>query len=147
MEPNFSSEALARDVLAELQRREPLFHRPEFGSTRAAFERMTEPAFREVGASGRRYSSEYVLSDLEKRYAREFEDVWETSDFDCLEIAPDNYLITYTLAQGARLTRCSTIWRRTGDGWKAVYQQRNRSRRRSVRHQIGVLTGARTAPS
>src|SRR5689334_12294129 len=54
----------ARD---ELLRREPLFHRPELGTTRPDFERMTAPTFWEVGASGRRYSREYVLGILEDR--------------------------------------------------------------------------------
>jgi len=42
-------------VLEELIKREPIFHRPEFGTTRADFENMTSPDFWEIGASGRRY--------------------------------------------------------------------------------------------
>lgn len=111
------------DVLDELRRREPIFHRPEFGTTRADFERMTEPGFWEIGASGKRYNREHILDELEKRYARESDDNWKTRDFECLEIATNNYLLTYTLSQGDRVTRRSTIWRRTVDGWKAVYHQ------------------------
>ena len=111
------------DVLNKLKQREPIFHRPEFGTSRADFERMTEDTFWEVGASGRCYSREFVLDELEKRYASPIEDVWETRDFHCLEIAADNYLLTYTLIQGERVTRRSTIWRRTTDGWKIVYHQ------------------------
>jgi hypothetical protein len=37
-------------VLAELQAREPIFHRPDFGMTRSDFERMTADDFCEVGA-------------------------------------------------------------------------------------------------
>jgi hypothetical protein len=88
------------DVLNELIKREPLFHRPEFGTTRRDFENMTVEAFWEVGASGRRYSRNYVLDTLEQRHSQRHEDIWETRDFHCLEIAPDNYLITYTLIQG-----------------------------------------------
>ncbi|HXG92966.1 MAG TPA: hypothetical protein VNN73_11460 [Blastocatellia bacterium] len=47
----------------------------------------------------------------------------EATDFRCQEIARDNYLLTYTLAQGERVTRRSTIWRRTARGWKIVYHQ------------------------
>lgn len=112
------------DVLKELIQREPIFHRPEFGTTRADFELMTEAEFSEVGASGRRYSREHVLDELEKRYASRIEDDWQTRDFYCSEIAVDNYLLTYTLIQGARVTRRSTIWRRTVEGWKIVYHQR-----------------------
>ena len=123
MEPNLATDPKILDVLKELIQREPIFHRPEFGTTRADFERMTENTFWEVGASGRRYSREFVLDTLEKRYANQAEDTWQTHDFHCLEIAVDNYLLTYTLIQGVRVTRRSTIWRRTPRGWKIVYHQ------------------------
>ena len=110
-------------VLAELKRREPIFHRPELGTTRADFENMTDPSFWEVGASGRRYSREFILDTLENRMLQGYEDIWETLDFHCLEIAPDNYLVTYTLLQGARVTRRATLWRRTSSGWKILYHQ------------------------
>jgi len=48
-------------VLEALRRREPIFHRPEFGSTRADFERMAATDFWEIGASGHRYSRAHVL--------------------------------------------------------------------------------------
>lgn len=123
MEPNPITDPKLLDVLNELKEREPIFHRPEFGTTRADFERMTETTFWEVGASGRRYSREQVLNELERRYRNHLDDSWETRDFHCLEIAADNYLLTYTLIQGARITRRSTIWRRTTEGWKIVYHQ------------------------
>jgi hypothetical protein len=123
MEPNLVTDPKLLDVLNELIRREPIFHRPEFGTTRADFERMTEAIFWEVGASGRRYSRQFVLDELEKRYENPGKDVWQARDFYCMEIAADNYLLTYTLAQGSRVTRRSTIWRRTAEGWKVVYHQ------------------------
>jgi hypothetical protein len=126
MEPNLITDPKHLDVLQELMQREPIFHHPEFGTTRRDFENMTDARFWEVGASGRRYSREYILDTLEKRYENPIEDTWETKDFHCLEIAPDNYLLTYTLLQGERMTRRSTIWRwrRCGLGWKIVYHQR-----------------------
>jgi hypothetical protein len=110
-------------VLDELKRREPLFHRPEYGTTRQDFERMIDPAFREVGASGRRYDRAHVLDVLERRLHEPVEEDWKTADFRCLEIAADNYLLTYTLAQGERITRRATLWRRTADGWRVLYHQ------------------------
>ncbi|HEU4386964.1 MAG TPA: DUF4440 domain-containing protein [Blastocatellia bacterium] len=123
MEPNLVTDPGILHVMYELIPREPIFHRPEFGTTRADFESMTEPTFWEVGATGRRYSRQFVLDTLEKRYASPVEDVWQTRDFHCLEIAADNYLLTYTLLQGRRVTRRSTIWRRTGKNWKIVFHQ------------------------
>jgi hypothetical protein len=110
-------------VLNELIQREPIFHRPELGTTRQDFENMTIETFWEVGASGRRYSRKYVMDTLEQRHSEPHQDIWETRDFHCLEIAPDNYLITYTLIQGDRVTRRSTIWRRYSEDWKIVYHQ------------------------
>ena len=110
-------------VLDELRAREPLFHRRELATTRTDFERMIVPEFWETGASGRRYSREFILDELERRYSGEYRDEWQTSDFRCDEIAPDHYLLTYTLVQGDRVTRRATIWRRTAEGWKAVYHQ------------------------
>ncbi|HVS78244.1 MAG TPA: DUF4440 domain-containing protein [Steroidobacteraceae bacterium] len=112
-------------VLEELRRREPIFHHPKLGATRSDFERMTAPEFWEVGASGRRYSREYVLGVLEERCRNPagVEDVWATSDFACRELASDVYLLTYTLLQGRRKTRRATIWRRSAKDWKIVFHQ------------------------
>jgi hypothetical protein len=96
-----------RDVLDQLIKREPIFHRPELGTTRQDFENMTIETFWEVGASGRRYSRAYVMDTLELRHSQPHEDIWETQDFHCVEIAPDNYLITYTLS--SRKTRDTEI--------------------------------------
>ena len=112
-----------RDVLDDLIRREPIFHRLEFGTKRHDFERMMDDAFWETGASGKRYGRADVLDVLEERHAHPHDDSWETSDFHCSGIAPDNYLLTYTLVQRERMTRRMTIWRRAGDGWKIVYHQ------------------------
>ncbi len=122
-EPQRPTDPRLAHVLEELVRREPIFHRPEFGTTRADFEAVTDESFWETGATGRRYSRAFVLDQLEKRYAAPQADEWETSDFHCFEIAPDNYLLTYTLLQGNRLTRRATIWRRTCAGWKILYHQ------------------------
>jgi hypothetical protein len=111
------------DVLAELRRREPIFHRPEFGATGAEFERMVDDGFWEVGASGQRYTRKYVLEVLEARPRTPEEDLWETTDFRCQELAIDLYLLTYTLRQGERITRRTTIWRRAAADWKIVFHQ------------------------
>ena len=111
-------------VLAELRAREPVFHRVEFGTTRCDFENMTDAHFREVGASGRRYSRQDVLDTLAQRHLVPHGDVWETSEFHCIELGPDTYLLTYTLLQDhVRVTRRASIWRRTGDKWQIVYHQ------------------------
>ena len=124
MEPTLTTAPELQGVLAELSRREPIFHRPEFGTTRADFERITAEDFWETGASGRRYSRQFVLDEVEKRFSVPHEDVWETREFHCRRLSEDTYLLTYTLLQDhQRLTRRATIWRSTADGWKIVYHQ------------------------
>jgi hypothetical protein len=124
-EPYLVTDPALAEVLAQLMRREPIFHRAEFGTTRDDFENMTTQDYWEVGASGRRYSRSYVLSTLEERFQRDQSvDVWETSEFYCKRLGADVYLLTYTLLQhGTRKTRRSTIWQQTHEGWKIVYHQ------------------------
>jgi hypothetical protein len=124
MEPNLVTDPALNEVLHELKLREPLFHHPELGTTRSDFEGMTTPDFWEVGASGRRYSREYVLDVLAGRKGGgEPIDVWSTTDFHCRQLAKDVYLLTYTLFQGERTTRRSTIWQKSAKGWQAVFHQ------------------------
>lgn len=111
-------------VLEELKAREPIFHRPKWGTSRGDFERMTVEDFWEVGASGKRYSRERVLDELERRYATPHVDNLEAFGFHCRKLSEDVYLLTYTLRQPEESwTRRATIWRRTSDGWQIVYHQ------------------------
>jgi hypothetical protein len=92
--------------------------------SRAELEKMTVEDFWEIGASGRRYSRQFVLDVLEQRRDSAQADVWETRDFHCRRLAENVYLLTYTLLQdNTRLTRRSTIWQKSSDGWKIVYHQ------------------------
>jgi hypothetical protein len=129
-EPSLVTEDRLLDVLRELARREPLFHRRELVNSRADFERETAEDFWETGASGRRYSREYVWAILKERYESSDQDEytverWETRDFQLREVAPNTYLLTYTLwGQGDRLTRRLTVWQgSTEEGWKTLYHQ------------------------
>jgi hypothetical protein len=124
IEPKLQNAPELAEVLRELSAREPIFHRAEFGTSRSDFERMTLESFWEVGASGRRYSRQYVLDSLEKRHSQPQEEVWETRDSHCRKLAEDTFLLTYTLVQDSiRTTRRSTIWQSTLEGWKIVFHQ------------------------
>lgn len=110
-------------VLEELQEREPLFHRPELGRTRADFERQVAPGFWETGASGQRYSREFVWAALADWYASKEEERWEADEFRCSPAGADTFLLTYTLRQGERVTRRLTVWQRYKSHWWALYHQ------------------------
>jgi hypothetical protein len=49
MEPELSTDPELREVLTELSKREPIFHRHEFGTSRSDFEKMTVEDFWETG--------------------------------------------------------------------------------------------------
>lgn len=124
MEPNLVTDPELTEILKELANCEPIFHRPELGMTRADLEKMLTDDFWEVGASGRRYSKEFVLDVLETRLVEQKSDIWETSDFYCRKLAPDVFLLTYALIQNReRRTLRSSIWQRMAQGWKCVYHQ------------------------
>lgn len=125
MEPNHTPDPALADILTELTAREPIFHHPEFGTSRADFDRMMAPDFWEVSASGRRFSRTYVLDLLTERHAHgPIAEELEASDFHCQQLSPDTYLLTYTLRQdGTRWTRRSTLWRATPQGWQIVFHQ------------------------
>ena len=124
-EPHLVTDPALADILAQLIRREPIFHRPEFGTMRADFENMTTEDYWEVGASGAATAEIMSWTYLEERFQQDQSgDIWETSDFYCKRLSNDVYLLTYTLLQhGTRKTRRSTIWQHTGEGWKIVFHQ------------------------
>ena len=111
-------------VLEELRSREPIFHTPEFGTTLADFENSTAPEYWEVGASGRRYSREFILRTLDQNPPSNAASVcWQSYDHGLRRLGPDTYLFTYTLRQAERLTRRATIWQTTSNGWRILYHQ------------------------
>lgn len=111
-------------VLDELRRREPIFHTERFGRSLEEFERSTAPQFWEVGASGGRYSREFIL-DMRRRETLVDADVagWKAMGFGLRRLGPDCYLLTYTLDQNGRLTRRATIWEKAAEDWRIVYHQ------------------------
>jgi hypothetical protein len=122
-EPTLETAAHLLPILERLRAREPLFHRPELGTTRAAFEAQITDDFWEVGASGRRYSREFVLATVETRWSEPHADPWHTSGFHLRELGPDTYALTYTLQQESRVTRRLTLWRREEESFKALFHQ------------------------
>src|SRR5215469_12629206 len=113
-----------RAMFEELRRREPIFHTPEFGRTLADFERVMAPEYWEVGASGRRYSREFILRHLDRHPPVDAASAgWQTYDHGLRPLGPDIYLFTYTLRQVERLTRRATIWQSTSEGWRILYHQ------------------------
>ena len=111
-------------VLHELRALEPIFHTAAFGLTFAAFERRMASDYWEVGASGRRYSREFILSHLQENPPVDGEAAgWRCSDHTLRRLGPETWLLTYMLDQNGRLTRRATIWQRHDGDWRIVYHQ------------------------
>jgi hypothetical protein len=111
-----------QQVLEELRSREPIFHTERFGRSLEDFERSTAPDFWEVGASGRRYSRDFILG---MRTREELVDAdaagWKATRFGLQQLGPDCFLLTYTLDQNGRVTRRATVWERFDKGWRIRY--------------------------
>lgn len=111
-------------VLEQLRLREPIFHTREFGTSGSDYERATAPSYWEVGASGRRYSREFILGRLRETSPEHAERAgWQSWDHALRELGPGTYLLTYVLRQGERLSRRATVWRSSADGWQILYHQ------------------------
>jgi len=98
------SEPTLAEVLDQLVKREPIFHRPEFGPREADFENWRSATKARRGGVG-------------------------DHGFPVPKAGGGVYLLTYTLLQENHAkTRRSTIWQRTEEGWKIVYHQERWSR-------------------
>ena len=116
----------AGSVADTLRGREPIFHRPEHGTTRADFAAMTVPDYWEVGASGAVYDRQTLLDELERRFADPAYDPMqglELTEFAVREAGPNVWLATYALRQGDRHSRRVSVWRWSGGDWILVYHQ------------------------
>ncbi len=117
------SEAELAQVLEALIAREPIFHRPEFGTGRADFDRMMAAEFREIGASGKVYEREFVLDLLEERHRTVQQEDLQPTGFQIQQLSADTYLLHYTLLHGTRKTRRTTVWKRENSTWVIVFHQ------------------------
>jgi hypothetical protein len=111
-------------MLDELRRLEPIFHTTEFGATPADLQRRMSSGYWEVGASGRRYSREFILRNFEQTPPIDAHAAgWQASGHALQQLGPQTYLLTYNLQQGPRFTRRATIWQNSPEGWLVVYHQ------------------------
>jgi hypothetical protein len=123
MEPNLVFEKSLEPVLEKLKQLEPLIYAANDGKQREYFDQLLAPEFWEVGASGKKYSRQFVLDVLVERQRKPTAEVWQATNFHLQEVAANTFLLTYTLHQSTRTTRRSTLWRDTPTGWSLVYHQ------------------------
>jgi len=124
-----------RDLLpadaAEILRLESLLLKPEVRRDRRQVEDLLSEDFVEFGASGRIWSRDAILAELEiESYAPPV-----VEDFECRMLSPDVVLVTYRTvrtnlenAERDEVLR-SSIWRHAERGWRLSFHQGTRASR------------------
>ena len=110
-------------ILEELLPLEPIFHTAAFGLTQADRERRMAPDYWEIGASGRRYTRDFILTVDQAHFIDADTAGWTASDQAVRQLGPATYLFAYTLLQGDRLSRRATVWKQSAAGWIILYHQ------------------------
>jgi hypothetical protein len=78
-------------ILEVLRRREPIFHTLAFATSPADYERATAPDYWEVGASGRRYSRNFILQELYTAQPPLADSLgWQSWDRAVRQLGPDS---------------------------------------------------------
>ena len=114
------------DLESEPAALEPLLHRLPAGADRQAIGGILDDDFFEVGASGKVYRREFVIDVVEERYSTGVDPddgAWDIDNLSTRVLSDDLRLVTYRLSLAGRLSRRSTLWRRSLSGWQAIYHQ------------------------
>ncbi|MGW2964508.1 nuclear transport factor 2 family protein [Streptomyces sp. NPDC001220] len=99
---------------------------PAVRVSRALADRLFDPEFVEVGASGRRWDRQAMLSELpDMQGAAEDGPQYVPSDITGVVLAPGIVHLTYETTIDGRQARRSSIWRKSdeGSGWRMYYHQ------------------------
>jgi len=108
------------DAVAEVIARERESLRPEVRASAAALDRLLDPDFREIGASGRLWTRAAAIEAVP---------TWEQAapildeDMEARRLAGDLVLLTYVSDNDGRRARRSSLWRRSGGSWRMVFHQ------------------------
>lgn len=115
-------------LLAEIRALEEALHRPEVRGSRAAVEALLAEDFFEFGSSGTVYRRPQIIDLLVAEASDVPAGALRADDYALTPISADAVLLTYRTtreADGApgRAVLRSSIWRRSGDGWRLVFHQ------------------------
>jgi hypothetical protein len=123
MEPELTLAPGLAPLLEELRRLEDRYHAAFPDATLEDFDRLVAPEFWETGATGRLYSRAFARQVLAQRPERPEPASWHTDGHHLQAVGAGVWLLTYRLLQPGRATRRTTLWRRDGERWQAVYHQ------------------------
>lgn len=99
---------------------------PGVRTSRVLTDRLLDPEFVEVGASGRRWDREAMLAALpDLEGGSEDGPRYEPAGMTGVELAPGVVHLTYETVIDGRRARRSSIWRKPDDGtgWRMYYHQ------------------------
>ncbi|MEU7381397.1 MULTISPECIES: nuclear transport factor 2 family protein [unclassified Streptomyces] len=114
------------DGVAEAIARELQLMSPSVRASRALADQLFDPEFTEVGASGRRWDREAILSALpDMQGADEDGPRYEPTGMTGTVLAPGLVHLTFETMLDGRRARRSSIWRKLDDasGWRMYYHQ------------------------
>jgi len=83
---------------------------------------LLHPEFQEIGASGRLWSRESMISALASDPSDD-DIAIEARDMRGVELSPDLILLTYISQSVHRRARRSSLWRLTGGTWQLLFHQ------------------------
>ncbi|MEV0200107.1 nuclear transport factor 2 family protein [Nonomuraea sp. NPDC050691] len=94
----------------------------EVRSSARLIDELLDPEFTEIGASGRFWSRSEIIADLVEN-ARPSDEPITVSEMTGVLLAPGLVHLTYVSDNGGRRARRSSVWRRSGDGWRVYFHQ------------------------
>jgi hypothetical protein len=95
---------------------------PEVRAAAGELDELLHPDFYEFGASGRRWDrTETILALAGEQAAGEAPVA--AADISGVRLADDVVHVTYLSRRGERFARRSSIWLRTGAGWRLYFHQ------------------------
>ncbi len=115
-------------ALADIRALEEALHRADVRGSRADVEALLAEGFVEFGSSGSVYHREAIIGLLAAEADAPAEGRLRAFDYALTVISADAVLLTYRterLADGKppRHVLRSSIWKRTGAGWKMLFHQ------------------------
>ncbi|MDO0910757.1 nuclear transport factor 2 family protein [Streptomyces sp. DT2A-34] len=95
---------------------------PEVRSSPELLGKLLHPEFREFGASGRYWDRTSIIESLLAGNEPGPRPV-VVSRMEGVQLAPDVVHLTFDTEHNGRRAHRSSLWRRTGDGWRMYFHQ------------------------
>ncbi len=96
---------------------------PQVRASAEELDRLLHPDFCEIGASGRRWDRSETIAALTGEKPRAGDAPATAAEISGIRLADDVVHVTYLSRRDQRAARRSSIWLRTGTGWRVFYHQ------------------------